>query len=819
MASFQNAPITLKLAVVLHLFYEDQWPEFLVALTHIPQSFTLFVSLQPESAFADQIRNAFPTAVIKTHPNVGRDVASFLAWLPELQCYDLVCKVHTKRSDGRHSAWRKNVVAGLLGNRKTVEDYLCAFARHPDLGLAGPRFCYVDGAGHQAGLARALTLQHGAAPKGWGFFAGTMFWCRPQVFAGLDAAYPADCFVVHNDTDGQPEHVAERAFGLIVMQAHQKIMLHDAEIIINFPENLRGDPNWGDVYNTFQNVDPSPIAGEPVSALIKDDIHLRTDPKHPLNDDLGDAPIHARNIETLMAKGQVFAALALALQPAAETQQNLTTIARIESYLGLLGRAKRTWLRVLQMSPNASAYAGLGAVLVQNGDTDAGIESFHAGLEYEPQNTAILSSLAVAHLYLNDVITAQHYAAQALKIDPKHPDAMLCRARAEFALGNIPMAKTYVDDLMQTGFKTHEVLLVQIDILSLEGEHEAALVLAADLCQTYPTASECLAAFRRAFRAFHNSPTRYMAFLAALDIPWTPATVLARQGSTDHDSIDVIIPIHNALDQVRACLQTVKAHSGTRLGKLILVNDGSAPETVAALSDCISANVILVHTAHRSGFTTAVLRGLSASDAPAFVVLNSDTLVTRGWLDRLSCALRSTAKTAMVSAMSNNAAWQNYGPAFDATNSLNNAPIPDPFDRDRLQLSADNMGKGTLVPLPMLHGFCVLLDRAAYDAVGGFDMGTYPEGYGETQDLSLRFLRAGYDLRLATDCIIYHARGGSISQKRRENLTNSARQTLYETYTALNYLCLEMACYLDPLLQETRLAYARMVPNVARPPD
>jgi hypothetical protein len=129
------------------------------------------------------------------------------------------------------------------------------------LALAGARFNYVDGTGHVSICARALAIQHGSIPNGWGFFAGTMFWCRPKVFAGLDRIYPQNCFSAHNDSDGHPEHVIERVFGLAVMQAEKKIMLRDVESVVDLARNLHGNANWGDTYNAFQEQwdDPAPV--------------------------------------------------------------------------------------------------------------------------------------------------------------------------------------------------------------------------------------------------------------------------------------------------------------------------------------------------------------------------------------------------------------------------------------------------------------------------------------------------------------------------------------------------------------------------------
>jgi GT2 family glycosyltransferase len=453
----------------------------------------------------------------------------------------------------------------------------------------------------------------------------------------------------------------------------------------------------------------------------------------------------------------------------------------------------------------------LGAVLIQDGELEAGIAAFIAGLKQDPDNVTLLSSIGVAHLYLNDFVSAQRYAARALRIDPNNVDSMLCRAREELMLGNVHLADMYIDNLGRTGYKRHEVLLLQVDIQSRKGEHEAAVVTAAELCEQYPASYECLSSFRRAFRAFHNAQARYKSFLATLDIPWFPATTMQHGPVADAVKIDVIIPIHNSLRQVMACLQTVLAHSGARLGKLILVNDDSAAETVAALSAFCDARAetVLVHTQRRSGFTSAVLCGLAQSDAPAFVVLNSDTLVPHGWLDKLYVGLRSGAKTAMVSPMSNNAAWQNYGPVFADDGRLCTPPIPDQRERERLENLSHAFGQAALAPLPILHGFCILVDRVAFDDVGGFDLRSYPEGYGETQDLSLRLISAGFDLFVVTNCIVFHERGGSISERRRHTLTLSAREKLYQKHSALNYLCLEMACCQDLLLKDLRKSYAR----------
>lgn len=236
-------------AVVIHLYYEDQWPEFNAVLSHVEHPFTLFVTLMADSTFGDEIRKSYPEAIVLAVPNIGRDVAPFLNLLPRLADFDLVCKLHTKRSEGRHTLWRRSLVEGLLGSRGTVRAYRKAFADDPDLVIAGPRDFYLDGTAHELACKKALTLQHGPLPESYGFFAGTMFWCRPSAFAELADLYPQTCFVAHADADGQPEHVVERAFGCLAAVRNKKIMLWDGFAEVAKAGDFRGHTDFFNIYS------------------------------------------------------------------------------------------------------------------------------------------------------------------------------------------------------------------------------------------------------------------------------------------------------------------------------------------------------------------------------------------------------------------------------------------------------------------------------------------------------------------------------------------------------------------------------------------
>lgn len=483
-------------------------------------------------------------------------------------------------------------------------------------------------------------------------------------------------------------------------------------------------------------------------------------------------------------------------------------VARCEMILGFNARAKRSWTEALRFKETAQAYTGIGTLKFQEGDTGSAIASFQKALALEATNLEALESLSAAYLYLDEPLEARRYADLALRQDSERLESRLCRARAEITLGNHGRAEGDVAFVRAHRYKENEVRLLEVDLLVHNEEFESAMFLAAQLCEKYPESTDCLAAFRRAYAVFDESDRRenLVDFLKGLD-HFTPLLKPRNAVTADaDDTVDVIVPVHNAWRAVEACIASLKATSGPRLGRLVLVNDASDQEVreklVALASD--DDRIFLAETAQRSGFSRALALGIGESSARAFVALNSDTIVTEGWLETLYAALRSEPEVAMVSPLSNNAGWQNYGPVLGETSGFAGSRTPSARCREDLHAEISGRKGQSLVPMQMLHGFCVLVDREAYDRHGGVDQALFPEGYGEFQDLSIRMRAAGHKLIAVANCVVFHERGASLSSARRASLSLAGRKNLYARYSALNYLCLEMASVRTPALDDLR---------------
>ncbi len=243
------------------------------------------------------------------------------------------------------------------------------------------------------------------------------------------------------------------------------------------------------------------------------------------------------------------------------------------------------------------------------------------------------------------------------------------------------------------------------------------------------------------------------------------------------DAADIIICVHNALDDVKRCLESILAHT-TAPFRLILIDDGSATPTRVFLNDFSAQHgVLLLCNESAQGYTRAANQGLRKSTAPFVVLLNSDTIVAPQWLDRLIACANSAPNIGMAGPLSNTASWQSI-PEIEHKGDWATNPLP--LDMRVEQMAARVAAASPCIypRLAFLNGFCLLIKRTLIDAIGIFDEDNFGAGYGEENDYCIRALQADWELALADDVYIYHAQSKSYSHDRRKPLADRAYENL-----------------------------------------
>ncbi len=255
--------------------------------------------------------------------------------------------------------------------------------------------------------------------------------------------------------------------------------------------------------------------------------------------------------------------------------------------------------------------------------------------------------------------------------------------------------------------------------------------------------------------------------------PRAPLPLLAHT-----ETVDIIVCIHNALDDVRNCLQSVLRHTAPPY-RLILVDDGSQPETRDYVREFAqSQGLLLIRNEEAKGYTLAANQGLRASTGDFVVLLNSDTIVTPRWVDRMLRCFRSDPKIGVAGPLSNTASWQSVPEVFNADGDWADNPLPEGISIDEMAAQVAELSACQYPRVGFLNGFCYMIRRSTLDELGGFDEETFGRGFGEENDFSLRSTKAGWELAVVDDAYVFHAQSRSYSSERRLKLAKLADEAL-----------------------------------------
>ena len=240
-------------------------------------------------------------------------------------------------------------------------------------------------------------------------------------------------------------------------------------------------------------------------------------------------------------------------------------------------------------------------------------------------------------------------------------------------------------------------------------------------------------------------------------------------------SIDVIVPIYRGLEETVNCIASLVKHTYGR-GRLILINDYSPEPTITSylrnLKSKESEKIIVIENSRNMGFVATANRGMALSKANDVVLLNSDTVVTPNWLDKLSRRAYEDPKIATVTPFTNTGSIFGY-PQFCTKNKLVDGLNPTALN-SLFELSST----GKIVDVPTAHGFCMYIKRRALNIVGFFDVQTFGKGYGEENDFCMRALKNGFRNVVCENTFIYHAENVSFQQEKPERLRAAKKKVL-----------------------------------------
>lgn len=247
--------------------------------------------------------------------------------------------------------------------------------------------------------------------------------------------------------------------------------------------------------------------------------------------------------------------------------------------------------------------------------------------------------------------------------------------------------------------------------------------------------------------------------------------VICPRPRTSHaGKVTVIVPIFADYDATRVCVESLLEELRASGHCAVLVDDATPDPRIASYLRGVAVEPIveLVVNACNLGFIGSVNRALERTEQGDVIFLNSDTIVPRHFINRLTAVARSSSDIGTVTPLSNNGEFVSF-PTPNTTN-----PLPSGHEIERIDTIAAKVNANKIVEIPSGIGFCLYVTRACLDCVGPLSE-DFARGYLEDVDFCLRARERGFRNVCAPSVYVGHAGSKSFGREKRSLVVRNLR--------------------------------------------
>jgi N-acetylglucosaminyl-diphospho-decaprenol L-rhamnosyltransferase len=256
-------------------------------------------------------------------------------------------------------------------------------------------------------------------------------------------------------------------------------------------------------------------------------------------------------------------------------------------------------------------------------------------------------------------------------------------------------------------------------------------------------------------------------------------------GPSDAD-LDVAIVSYRCKRLLRRCLASLREHPPCRTIVAHVVDNASGDGT-AEIVERDFPEVRLTRSPRNLGFGAANNVAIRAGRAPYVLVLNPDTAITEGALDRLLELMDARAEIGICGprlvredGSFDHAAKRAFPTTLGALAHFTGLGRRERAGARLAQYRAPHLDPDRAGPVDAVNGAFMLIRRRALDEVGLFDEGFWM--YMEDLDLCYRFARAGWTTWYEPSATVLHVKAGTSGPVRSLRLDFAFHYGMYRFY-------------------------------------
>ncbi|MFI3241346.1 MAG: glycosyltransferase [Alphaproteobacteria bacterium] len=248
--------------------------------------------------------------------------------------------------------------------------------------------------------------------------------------------------------------------------------------------------------------------------------------------------------------------------------------------------------------------------------------------------------------------------------------------------------------------------------------------------------------------------------------------------------ISLIIPVYNALEDVKKCLNSI-CENYNKSYEFIIVDDSSDNITSDYLKNFAKENnfVKLYRNKENLGFVKTCNFAINKAKGDIVVLLNSDTIIPSMFAEKIIDAFNKNEKAGIACPI----------PSSSGHFSLE---MPKNFTVEKMNKLINK--RHTQYPkLPSCNGFCFCIKREVINSIGYLDE-IYGKGYGEEIDYSYKAIVNKFDCILIDNLYVFHKRHASFGNQR-DKLSLKGSEILREHWGDFSEEWIKENKYVNPV--------------------